>query len=149
MRELGKGKPKDALDVACKAWKDCQRCARTEFGDECIGEFVMYKFGYQDGETFCSDHINSCDRSLCECDQMFAKAHAAATNAWNQDFHQYWSTLQNGWNPSSEQSCPTQGGIADMQCCTDSSGSSPFVWYNASDKKCCGDGSVVEQGQFC
>ena len=42
MTEMGMGRPKDALDSKCKAYKECQRCVRKNHGDECIGEFVAY-----------------------------------------------------------------------------------------------------------
>jgi len=42
MSEMGKGKPVDELDVACKEYKSCQKCVRMEFGDECIGEREKY-----------------------------------------------------------------------------------------------------------
>ena len=42
MTEMGMGRPKDALDSKCKAYKECQRCVRKNHGDECIGEFVEY-----------------------------------------------------------------------------------------------------------
>ena len=32
MSEMGKGKPVDELDVACKEYKSCQKCVRMEFG---------------------------------------------------------------------------------------------------------------------
>merc|ERR1711907_747141 len=54
MAEMGIGKPIDALDSACKAWKECQRCARMKHNRsashpqgefECLGEFTRYNFG--------------------------------------------------------------------------------------------------------
>ena len=41
MSKTGHGKPIDILDHFCKEYKDCQRCARKTFGDECI-EDVKY-----------------------------------------------------------------------------------------------------------
>lgn len=32
MSEMGKGKPVDELDTACKDYKSCQKCVRMEFG---------------------------------------------------------------------------------------------------------------------
>merc|ERR1712127_192855 len=45
MSDPGHGKPVDALDTVCKAYKDCVKCARWAHGDTCIGEFRKYKFG--------------------------------------------------------------------------------------------------------
>ena len=50
MSDMGHGKPIDALDTVCKAYKDCQRCARKQFGNQCIGEKVKYKYGERNGE---------------------------------------------------------------------------------------------------
>merc|ERR1712128_109402 len=46
MSEMGKGRPVDALDNKCKAYKDCQKCVRAKHGDQCIGEFVRYTWKY-------------------------------------------------------------------------------------------------------
>ena len=53
MSDPGHGPPVDALDTVCKAYKDCVKCARMEFGEMCIGEFVKYKYGYKNGEAVC------------------------------------------------------------------------------------------------
>ena len=53
MSEMGKGRPVDALDTVCKAYKDCQRCVRQKFAEQCIGEFVKYKYGERNGEKVC------------------------------------------------------------------------------------------------
>ena len=53
MSDPGHGPPVDALDTVCKAYKDCVKCARMEYGDMCIGEFVKYKYGYKNGEAVC------------------------------------------------------------------------------------------------
>jgi len=44
MSDPGKGAPVDALDSVCKKYKDCVKCASMTYGDQCIGEFVKYKF---------------------------------------------------------------------------------------------------------
>merc|ERR1712002_485284 len=44
MSEMGKGKPVDEMDVACKEYKSCQKCVRMEFGDDCIGEREKYSW---------------------------------------------------------------------------------------------------------
>ena len=77
MSDPGLGRPVDALDAVCKQYKDCQKCARDEFGELCIGEFVQYKYGQSGGQKICKDTPGTCDRKLCECDLQFAKAHKA------------------------------------------------------------------------
>ena len=53
MSDPGHGPPVDALDTVCKAYKDCVKCARMEFGEMCIGEFVKYKYAYKNDEVTC------------------------------------------------------------------------------------------------
>ena len=92
MSDPGHGRPVDALDTVCKAYKDCLKCARMTHGDTCIGEFVQYRYGYRQGEVACRDPANSCDRALCECDAQFAKAHNAAKDVFTNEYHMFWST---------------------------------------------------------
>ena len=40
MSEMGKGKPVDEMDVACKEYKSCQKCVRMEFGDVSLPKFL-------------------------------------------------------------------------------------------------------------
>lgn len=138
MSDPGHGPPVDSLDRVCKEYKDCQKCARQEFGEMCIGEFVRYRYGERNGEKFCRDSVNSCDRALCECDLAFAKAHVSEAHVFNIDYHMFWSTLPNGWEP--EDNCPRSGpGPYEPKCC--GKPGNPFVLYNAAQKQCC-DGEV-------
>ena len=72
MAEMGKGKPVDALDSACKAWKECQRCARMKHNRsashpqgefECLGEFTRYNFGLKNDDYQCKNSANHFDVS--------------------------------------------------------------------------------------
>lgn len=142
MSDPGHGPPVDALDTVCKAYKDCQKCARATHGDTCIGEFVRYKYGEQSGDKFCKDTPGSCDRALCECDLAFAKNHVAKAHVFTTDYHLFWSTLPNGWDP--KDNCPRGGsGPYDPQCCGSPTG--PYFLYNAASRSCC-DGQV-KKGQ--
>lgn len=60
---------------ACKQYKECLKCARDEFGDMCIGEFVRYGLNSRNGPPTCNDNAGTCGRALCECDKMFAQNH--------------------------------------------------------------------------
>ena len=53
------GKAIDPLDHGCKVYRDCQRCARFQFGQECIGEFHKYRYGEANGEKV-SSLVNFC-----------------------------------------------------------------------------------------
>jgi len=145
MSDPGHGPPVDALDVVCKAYKDCQQCAKAEYGEQCIGEFVKYKYGEKNGDKYCKDNQSACGRSLCECDLAFAKAHVAKAHVFNKDKHLFWSTLPGGWEP--KENCPRGGGGPyDPQCCR-MDVTTPFLLYNKANHECCPDGSVAKQGQ--
>ena len=73
MSDMGHGAPLDALDSVCKAYKECQKCAREQFGEMCIGEFVRYGLNMRQGGPVCSDDASTCGRALCECDKKFAQ----------------------------------------------------------------------------
>ena len=54
----GFGRPVDELDSVCKAYKDCLKCARREFGDMCIGEFVKYDYRIKNNQVKCKSQVN-------------------------------------------------------------------------------------------
>lgn len=114
MSDPGHGKPVDALDSVCKAYKDCLKCARKTYGDECIGEFVKYRYGLRQDEIVCRDDPNSCKRALCECDAMFAQQHVAAKDVFDTQYHMFWAE-QDGhkyWDPTEPEKCQTSGLLA-------------------------------------
>ena len=45
MSDPGFGPPVDRLDGVCKQYKDCNKCAREKFGESCVGEIVLYRYG--------------------------------------------------------------------------------------------------------
>merc|ERR1719190_218099 len=55
MSEMGKGRPVDALDNKCKAYKDCQKCVRDKHGDGCIGEMEKYTWNGAENKQDLSD----------------------------------------------------------------------------------------------
>lgn len=143
MSDPGHGPPVDALDTVCKKYKDCLKCARAAHGEMCIGEFVKYKFSlrqYNNGNGMCQDTAGSCPRHLCECDAMFAQEHVAQAHVFTTDYHMFWSTLPNGWEP--QEACPRGGGTPSTpQCCVAPDG--PAVMFNADTHTCNpADGSV-------
>jgi len=148
MSDPGYGPPVDALDAVCKEYKDCVKCARLQFGEMCIGEFVKYKYGISNNEVRCKNKANSCDRALCECDAMLARKHVGVKDVFTEDHHYWWAP--NGWDPKNDHDslCP-RGGGGDPQCCTNQDKTSPFIIYNADNKKCCEDGRAVGLGDFC
>lgn len=151
MSDPGHGPPIDALDSVCKAYKDCVKCARMEFGETCIGEFIRYRFGYtEDKEITCRDKANSCERSLCECDARFARDHFAKKDVFDPQFHMFWSTNDGGvmWDP--EDNCPRGGGGPYLpKCCAPRDGNGPFLLYNGESRHCCPDGRIVLDPRHC
>ena len=57
MSDPGLGRPVDELDSVCKAYKDCLKCARRQYGDMCIGEFVKYDYRIRRGEVKCKNEV--------------------------------------------------------------------------------------------
>jgi len=151
MSDPGHGPPIDSLDTVCKAYKDCVKCARMEFGEQCIPEFIRYRFGYTDDkEIVCRDKANSCERSLCECDARFARDHTAQKDVFDPQFHMFWSTNDGGvmWEP--EDNCPRgPGGPWEPKCCVNQSGTSAAILFNAKNRSCCADGRVVFDPVAC
>merc|ERR1712176_133377 len=77
LSDPGKGTPVDELDRVCLTFKQCTKCAKQRFGEDCISEFKRYVFA-EDRNGFskqasCLDEVGSCNRALCECDKMFAE----------------------------------------------------------------------------
>ena len=76
MSDPGFGKPVDALDNVCKAYKDCQTCVRMRHGDDCVGELVKYRWTKpknNGSDIRCMDKADTCKRALCECDKQFGQ----------------------------------------------------------------------------
>ena len=103
---MGKGKPIDELDTACKAYKNCQRCVRMKHGENCIGEFTEYNYGEKNGDKICQDNAEDCARDLCECDLAFAKAHNSVKSVWKKNYHAFWS--DNGWDHMDQDNCSSK-----------------------------------------
>ena len=74
LSQMGAGKPVDVFDKICQDYKNCQKCAREQHGETCIGEFVEYAMDTTQGKLLkCKSKGGSCERELCECDKKFAQ----------------------------------------------------------------------------
>lgn len=71
LSDPGFGPPVDALDTACKRYKDCLRCAMTMHGDLCVKEYTKYELGNASNGYCGGNQEESCERALCECDLQF------------------------------------------------------------------------------
>ena len=70
---MGKGRPVDEIDSVCQKYKQCLKCARNEFSDSCMNEFVFYGVAMNGNQPQCTDEAGTCGRKLCECDKEFAR----------------------------------------------------------------------------
>jgi len=149
MSDMGHGKPVDALDNKCKAYKDCQKCVRETHGDECIGEFVRYTYRYatKRSQFESKDDAGSCERELFECDLQFAKDTLAQKDVFNEDYHLFWGT---GFD--SDENCITNGGMpVEHKCC--GGHTAPYFWTNMVQNKCCdnvgGGQTIIDANDQC
>jgi len=139
MSEMGHGRPVDALDNKCKAYKDCQKCVREKHGDECIGEFVRYtwKYSSKQSDFVSSNEAGSCERELFECDVQFVKDTLANKDVFNEDYHAFWTTT--GFDMEDDESCPSGGSVPiEHQCC--GGVDAPWYWIGMNNNKCCNQG---------
>jgi hypothetical protein len=137
MSEMGKGSPVDALDVRCKAYKDCQKCVRAKHGDSCIGELVKYGWRYRSkSKDFeCQQQQNTCENDLFQCDLKLAQDTFAMKDTFNTDYHAFWSTLPNGFDNREDSNCPINGGIPVEHDCCGGNGN-PYWWMNKNTHTC-------------
>ena len=80
------GPPVDELDSTCKQYKDCNKCVREQFGEQCVSEFRSYNFisgvskkgfltlssscyQYTRVVTYCSCPILSCPKKSQQINQ--------------------------------------------------------------------------------
>merc|ERR1712176_1231158 len=146
MSQMGSGKPVDALDNKCKAYKDCQKCVRAKHGDECIGEFVRYTWRYatKRSQFESKNAAGTCERELFECDLQFVKDTWSAKEAYNQDYHLFWS--ETGWTNDDANNCPTGGNTpVAHECC--GGNVKPYFWINTNKQQCCEDSPISVNDQ--
>jgi len=145
MSEMGRGVPVDNLDVGCQAYKNCQKCVRLEHGDDCIGEMVQYQWKYSKKlvDFMSRDAAGSCARELFECDLQFVKDTLKSRDAFNKDYHMFWTTT--GFD-AAENCEPAGVKPVDHQCCGGHDRS--YVWMGMNNKQCCpvsgGNSGVVK-----
>lgn len=142
LSDQGKGMPVDPLDKVCQKFKQCTKCAKEEFGEDCISEIIKYKFNKSDAN--CKDTSGSCERALCECDRMFAFDLAGVDpSSVNESKYGMSSSFDRSEDcVHKENSTPT-----NRQCCW--SGEGPFSFYNSDSKQCCDNGNTVGFGKSC
>jgi len=145
MSEMGHGRPVDALDNKCKAYKDCQKCVRAKHGEQCIGEFKAYTWKWSKNQNgFVSSNAEgSCERELFECDVQFAKDTYDNRAAFNEDYHAFWS--ETGFDKEDDESCPSGGTMpVEHQCC--GGVDAPWYWISTQSSQCCGGDAEGNNG---
>ena len=147
----GLGRPVDALDTKCKAYKSCQKCVREKHGDTCIGEFTNYtwRWSSKSGEFECLNEAGSCERELFECDAKFIHDLFNEREVYNVEYHRFWSTTGFDFEDK-DQNCPSAGVPSEHQCCGGHDG--PWYWINLNNQKCCErgkGGEVVKASDNC
>ena len=80
--------------------KDCQKCVRREYGDQCIGEFVKYDWRVRRGQPECTNEPGTCERNLCECDLDFARKMPSQFEVFDVKYHLFWSP--ENWTPEEQ-----------------------------------------------
>jgi len=140
MSDPGLGRPVDSLDMICKQYKDCQKCVKREYGDQCIGEFVKYDWRKVRGQPVCTNEPGTCERNLCECDLDFARKMPAHYEVFDIKYHLFWSPED--WQPEGQ--CEKGTGLNEPECCGPPEG--PLVIFNSLHKQCCPDYSIKPNG---
>lgn len=147
MSAMGKGKPVDALDNRCKAYKDCQKCVREQHGEACIGEFVRYTWkwlGKKEDFTSRNDE-GSCERDLFECDKQFVHDTFEFKAVFDENFHAFWTKTD--FDHTSDESCPNNGGQPVKHMCCGGS-DKPWRWIGLNKYQCCND-EVIDKNDQC
>jgi len=133
MSKMGKGKPVDALDRKCMAYKNCQKCVREVHGDECIGEMVEYSWKYSTKlQSFVGgDEVGSCQRDLYNCDLQFVEDTFAQQEVYNKNFNFFYG----GFDANDGLSClPGDPGEYVERVCKGGL-EEPYVWTRKDQKE--------------
>lgn len=140
MSEMGMGKPKDALDNKCKAYKDCQKCVRERHGSDCIGEFVKYtwKWSSKASSLISTNAAGTCQRELFECDKALVYDTLANKDTFNEKYHAFWSSKDGGeaFDNRDPANCPSNGGVPVQHMCCGGH-NKPWHWIGLNANQCC------------
>lgn len=142
----GRGKPKDALDEACRALYRCHKCVDIEAPGVCEAE-GGYKYqllaggavGCQspDKKPECKTHQCSCDRAFAETvfDLWTGGAWSFDTNFWLNPRYQKIATDAGTPLFDYNAECQIGANVTPDACCGDAFPNK--VPYNSGDKSCC------------
>jgi len=139
----GIGKPVDALDNACRKFKNCLKCVKRENGKECTDQNTVYSYRLRKkGNNFVSSNKKgTCERDTFNCDHQFAQDLSRTVGNYTEKFHQFLGPFDN----TDYNNCVSAGAADhDPGCC----GGRNRAWtlYNKlGTSQCCKDGSVKNQ----
>lgn len=140
MSEMGSGKPKDALDNKCKAYKDCNKCVREKHGDDCIGEFQKYtwKWSSKQNTLISNNAPGTCVRELFECDKQMVYDTFAQKEVFNNAFHAFWSSQDGSeaFDNRDPANCPSGGNTPVQHMCCGGD-TQPWYWIGLNKNQCC------------
>jgi len=54
------------------------------YGPTCVSEMKKYKFFAKGDDVKCRNRLDTCERSLCECDKMLAQSHSSTAEGYDQ-----------------------------------------------------------------
>ena len=100
-RQEGLGSPYGAVDTNCHIWKQCLKCARTLYGDECTAQDIKYNVKLSEGSYQCQNAPGTCRKAICECDLGWFLSFVT-TFSW---FQQFSGIIL----PNQNSICPTHG----------------------------------------
>ena len=150
MIERGHGRPVDALDNKCKAYKDCLRCARYKHGEKCSPLLKLHGWMNSKVGPISLEDAGTCERDLFECDLQLVAGIFAERKSLSEDYHHSDSTI--GFNREDKDTfCPSNAGFpSEHQCC--GGYDAPWRWINLDNNKCCFNGEsgvVVDKNDQC
>lgn len=157
MSEMGMGKPTDALDNKCKAFKDCHKCVREKHGSDCIGEMRKYTWKWSTKKnTFESvNQAGSCLRELFECDKKLVYDTWSQKDVFDDKYHAFWSSKDGSeaFDNKDPANCPSNGGVPVVHMCCGGH-NQPYHWIGLNKHQCCAtddgnSGDVLPAGDTC
>jgi len=142
----GGGKAVDSIDKSCMQHKQCSKCAKIDFGEECH-EYRGYSFDISrnGSQTHFScldnpDHgiANACRRSLCECDRKFVERLDVFQDLFNPKVSQWSNHREFDREMECSSGCPLNSDGTCMKfdkCCGDYPLRKPYI--SGIGQKCC------------
>jgi hypothetical protein len=151
------------MDSICQKYKNCQKCAKAEHGDECYGGFAVYSWAKAGKKTSPNyplirphDSNDACQMDLFHCDKQFVEDTLDQVLAGNHDSSKNYN---NGFDPSDPAQCVVAGtgsgasgsGNSEVKGCCGGHSASGGSWsvYTKLRFTCQNDGTLCKIGDAC